>query len=114
MRTINRYVVIIKPKQSYVDWINQLPEVEDKLTLDDLQSDCTAILIPEFDLPEESKAFMNSMAESLFEEELAGWCTDETRWPINRTKKLFWQWFEVEIHSEVFDAVRGPIRKENI
>lgn len=73
MKTINRYVAIIKPKQLHVDWINQLPEIEDKLTLEDLQSDCTAILIPEFDQPEDSKAFMNSMAESLFAEELAGW-----------------------------------------
>lgn len=52
------------------------------------------------------------MAERLFEDELAGWCTDETHWPMDRTKELFWQWFGVEVHSEVFDAVKGAIKRE--
>lgn len=112
MKSVNRYVAIIKPKQPYVDWINQLPDTEEKLVIEDLQADCTAILIPEFDHPEESRAFIDAIAESLLEEEYAGWCTDKSRWPKNRTKQLFWQWFEVEIHSEVFDAVRGAIKKE--
>lgn len=114
MTSVNRYVAIIKPKQPYVDWINQLPDTEEKLTVEDLQSDCTAILIPEFDLAEESKAFIDAMAEGLFEEELAGWCTDESLWPRSRTRALFWQWFEVEIHSEVFDAGKGAIKKARI
>lgn len=112
MKSVNRYVAIIKPKQPYVDWINQLPDTEEQLTLGDLQADCTAILIPEFDHPEESRAFIDAMAKSLFEEELAGWCTDETFWPNCRDNKGFWQWFEVEIHSEVFDVGKGPIRRE--
>jgi len=114
MKTINRSVAVIKPKQLYVDWINQLPSTEEKLTLGDLQSDCTAILIPEFDREEESKAFISAMTESLFAEELAGWCTDETCWPKKRTNRMFWKWFEVEVHSEVFDAGKGPIKKEAI
>lgn len=112
MKSVNRYVAIIKPNQPYVDWINQLPDSEEMLALEGMQTDCTAILIPKFDDPEESQAFINAMAESLFEEELAGWCTDETLWPKNRTKKMFWQWFEVEVHSEVFDSGKGPIKKE--
>lgn len=114
MKAINRYVAIIKPKQPYVDWINRLPDTEEKLTIGELQTDCTAILIPEFDQPEEARAFIDAMAESLLEEELTGWCTDETRWPKNRANEMFWKWFEIEIHSEVFDAVGRPIKKEAI
>lgn len=114
MKSVNRYVAIIKPRQPYVDWINQLPDTVERLAVEDLQMDCTAILIPEFDRPEESQAFINAIAEGLFDEELAGWCTDETLWPKNRTKSMFWQWFEVEVHSEVFDAGRGAIKKEAI
>lgn len=114
MKSINRSVAVIKPKQPYVDWINQLPDTEEKLTVENLQSDCTAILIPEFDRPEESKAFISAMAESLFEEELRGWCMDEALWPKRRKNRMLWKWFEVEIHSEVFDAGKGPIKKETI
>jgi hypothetical protein len=112
MKSINRYVAILKPRQPYVDWINQLPDTEEKLSIEDLQDDCTAILIPEFDRPEEAKAFISAMAESLFEEELRGWCTDESQWPKGRTNRMFWKWFDVEVHSEVMDAGKGGIRKE--
>lgn len=114
MKSINRSVAVIKPKKPYVDWINQLPDTEEKLTAENLQSDCTAILIPEFDRPEESMAFISAMAKTLFEEELNSWCTDNGLWPKIRTNRTFWKWFEVEVHSEVFDVVRGPIKKEAV
>jgi len=114
MKSINRSVAVIKPKQPYMDWINQLPDTEEKLTVENLQSDCTAILIPEFDRPEESRAFISAMAKTLFEEELNSWCTDKSCWPKIRTNRGFWKWFEVEIHSEVMDAGKGPIKKEAI
>lgn len=114
MKSINRSVAVIKPKQPYVDWINQLPGTEEKLTVEDLQSDCTAILIPEFDRPEESRAFISAMAETLFEEELSGWCIDESLWPKKRTNRMFWKWFDVEVHSEVWDAGKGLIKKDAI
>lgn len=114
MKSINRAVAVLKPRQPYLDWINQLPDSQDKVSIEELQTDCTAILVPEYDRPEESKAFISAMAESLFEEELRGWCMDEALWPKRRTNRMFWKWFDVEIHSEVFDVVRGPIKKETI
>ena len=114
MKSVNRYVAIIKPKQPFIDWANQLPDAEEKITISELQTDCLAILIPESDKEEHSNASINSLADSLFEEELEGWCIHEPWWPQNRTKEMFWEWFEVEIHSVVMDAGKGPIRKENI
>jgi hypothetical protein len=114
MKTINRYVAIIKPKQPYLDWINQLPDAEERVTLAELQTDCVAILIPESEIEGGSKVIINSMALALLEEELESWCTYEPWWPQNRNTEMFWDLFDVEIHSVVMDAGKGPIRKENI
>ena len=51
------------------------------------------------------------MYEDIFFEELYGWCTDESWWPQDRTKEMFWQWFEVELHSIVKDPHTDPIEK---
>ena len=114
MKTINRAIAVIKPRQPYVDWINQLPDSLESVSLEDLQADCTAILIPEFDREEESKAFISAIAERIFQEELESWCTSETLWPKRRTNRMFWRWFYVEVHSVVVDAGKGPIKKEAI
>ena len=50
--------------------------------------------------------------EDIFIEELFAWCTEESWWPQNRTKEMFWQWFEAELHSIVRDPYTDPIEKE--
>jgi hypothetical protein len=49
MYPINRQVAVIKPKQAYLEWINTLPGMDDELEISELQNDCTAILLPQFD-----------------------------------------------------------------
>jgi hypothetical protein len=114
MKSINRYVAVVKPKQSFIDWANQLPDAEERVTLAELQTDCMAILIPESEIEGGSEAIINSMALALLEEELESWCTHEPWWPQNRTNDMFWELFDVEVHSVVMDAGRGPIRKEDV
>ena len=53
MYFVDRSVAVIKPKQPFVDWLNQVPDNDMELSLDSLRADCTVILIPEFDEPEE-------------------------------------------------------------
>ena len=43
MYTINRSIAIIKPKQPFVDWANELPDAELKSSLDEFKTDCLAI-----------------------------------------------------------------------
>ncbi|MCI0404776.1 MAG: hypothetical protein L0209_01665 [candidate division Zixibacteria bacterium] len=112
MRTINRSLAIIIPKQPFVDWANQLPDADFKVSLDDLQEDCLAILIPEYDTKDEAKAYIDELSEDLFEELLFDWCTEEAWLPQERTKELFWQWFEVALHSVVIDPCENPIKKD--
>ena len=111
MYTINRSLVIIRPKQPFIDWANQLPDAEWVSTLDDFKTDCLVILTPEYESDEEAVGYINEMYEDIFFEELCGWCTDESWWPHDRTKEMFWQWFEVELHSIVKDPHTDPIER---
>jgi hypothetical protein len=85
MHIIDRSIAIIKPKQPYVDWANQLPDANSEASLDDLQRDCFALLIAEYDNGEEAIEHINEMWEDLFEEKLLGWSTNEDWWPKERT-----------------------------
>lgn len=114
MQIINRAVAVIKPKQPFVDWANQLPDAKWKTSLKDLEEDSTVILIPEYDSNEEAEEYIDTLAEGIFEDELFGWCTNKSWWPKNRTRETFWKWFDVELHSIVIDPVDGPIEKEEV
>ncbi len=112
MYNINRSTAIIKPKQPFVEWANQLPDADFKVSVDELQNDCLVILIPEYTTNEDAKEYINELYEDIFEQELFDWCTDESWWPKERTQEMFWQWFNVEFHSVVIDPYEEPIEKE--
>jgi hypothetical protein len=114
MYTINRSIAIIRPKQPFVDWANQLPDAEWESSLDDFKSDCLAILIPEYNTDEEAEGYIDEIYEDIFIEELFGWCTEESLWPQDRANEMFWQWFGVELHSIVMDSSTKPIKKEEL
>ncbi len=112
MVAINRVVTVIKPRQPYLDWAKHLPDPAEDLTLDELRTDCTAILIPDFDTPAESEAFIAGLAVDLFEMELGAWDRDPETWPDDRGHEAFREWFDVEIHSIVLDASHEVIMRE--
>jgi len=110
MYFVDRSVAVIKPKQPFLDWLNAVPgnDMVD-LTLDSLRSDCTVILLPEFNEPEEAVSHIDEQYEQLFKIEVASWYDDEDLWPQDMSLKTFWEWFDVEIHSTVLDSVEGDI-----
>ncbi len=112
MDVINRAVAVIKPRQPFLDWAKSIPGPTDDVTLDELRTDCTAILIPDFDTPAESEAFIAGLAGDLFEMELESWDRDPTTWPEDRSYEAFREWFDIEIHSIVVDASDDTITRE--
>lgn len=114
MYTIDRSIAIIRPKQPFVDWANQLPDADGEVSLSDLRDDCLAVLVPEYDTKEEASENLAALWEDLFEEELRGWSTDESMWPTARTKEMFLDWFDVEFHSVVIDPYEDEIKKERL
>ena len=112
MKVVNRGVVIVKPKQPFLDWLGTLPD-PNVLTLDQLQEDCTAFLISDADA-ENLDRWLRRNYPILFEEQLGGWWTDPTRWPAKRDLRTFRAWFAVEVHSVVVDLIPGDIIREDM
>lgn len=109
MYFVDRSVAVIKPKEPFHQWLHAVPGNDVDLTLDSMRTDCTVILLPEFVDPEEGVAYLDDIYEQLFKMELASWYEDPALWPADLSLKAFWEWFDVEIHSTVFDSVEGDI-----
>jgi len=114
MYLINRAIAVIKPKQPFLEWLNRMPNPPVELTLDELQTDCTTILIPEFDYWDDSQSFIEGISAQVFEMELDSWYHDPNLWPADRDYRMFQDWFNVEIHSMVLDSVDEDITVEDI
>lgn len=109
MYFVDRSVAVIKPKEPFLTWLNSVPGNDMDLSLDSLRSDCTVILLPEFNDPEEGVAHIDEIYEQLFKMELASWYEEESLWPTDVSLKAFWEWFDVEIHSTLLDSVDEDI-----
>jgi hypothetical protein len=113
MKSLNRQVAIIKPKEPYVAWINSRPGMDEPSTIESLNNDCTALLLPHFDDEEESLHFVKKHYRQIFKMELDSWSTDKKSWPKKINYALFREWFKIELHSEVFDLGQGPIEVDD-
>jgi hypothetical protein len=97
---LNRGVLIVRPKQPYIDWAAQ---VDDSGVVPDPEGEKTVYLIPEFESDEEGWEILEDVYAEVFERELDEWHTDESAWPQNRTFEVFKKWFDIELHSVVED-----------
>lgn len=114
MYEINRSIAVIRPKKAFIDWANNLPDANFQVSDKDFRDDCLVILIPEYDTNEQAKEYISELYEEILERELFGWCTNEEWWPKNRTQEIFWQWFDMELHSVVVDPYEDEIKKERL
>ena len=112
MDSINRSVAVIKPGEPFWEWLNGLPDTEIIFTFAELQTDCTVLLIREYDINDQAHKFIRRIYKEIFERELETYCSDSTYWPSIRGYKTFLQWFDIELHSEVLDTVNEDIVKE--
>ncbi|HPH95019.1 MAG TPA: calcium-binding protein [Anaerolineaceae bacterium] len=105
MDLVNRSAAVIKPKQPFVDWINQNQAIQSlsSITLETAQNDSTAVLIPDLPSLKDLTEFIQQVKPNLFEMELASWCANRSTWPADRSAEQFDQWFHVDIHSMVWD-----------
>lgn len=107
---LNRGVVIVRPKQPYLDWAGGL---DDSGVLPSVEDEQTVYLIPSFEDDEEAESILKEIYEEIFESELHGWHTDESAWPKKRTFAVFKQWFHIELHSVVDDLCAYEIADDD-
>ncbi len=115
MNTVNRAVVVVKPKQPLVDWANSI-QAPDELPadLEHMRVDCNTYLIDDIDFDEDGEAAIRFFHPLFFQEQLYGYCTEESRWPADRDYHTFREWFEVEVHSLVIDLGSVPLAVEDL
>ena len=97
---LNRGVLIVRPKQPYLDWAAGL---DDSGVVPSVEDEQTVYLIPSFEDDDEAESILKTIYEEIFERELDGWHTNESAWPKKRTFAMFKQWFHIELHSVVED-----------
>lgn len=102
---LDRSAIIVEPTAAFLAWVKAMPGDPLEETLQDIQEDCSAYLIPEV---RDHKAWLRKNYTPIFEQELISWCTDESLWPKDRSYKAFKKLFRVRFHSMVFDMARGP------
>ena len=114
MKTINRFALIVRPADPYIEWAAKaFGEPESKVRKELNESEPSVYLLSESSAPDlNHPGVLKSNWKSIFIEELEGWCTDETCWPQHRTELLFRAWFKLEFCTIVFDCVKTPIVHE--
>jgi len=103
---LNRAVLIVRPKQPYIDWATGL---DDSGLVPDTEDEKTVYLIPSFEDDDDAEEILKQICPEIFERELDAWHTDEADWPENRTLAMFKQWFDIELHSVVEDICEDEI-----
>ncbi len=112
MKILNRYALIVRPKQPFVDWVNFACADDHKVTLEDVRDEPDVFLWPEIEDPKEQEEYLKEKCQTLFKHFLTGWCTDEDTHPKDLSWKHFKEWFEWEVLSMVFDTLPASIRRE--
>ena len=106
---INRSAILVRPLKPYLEWAASLGDDDLVPSGDD---DRTVYLVPVFEDDEQAEEVLSRVYETLFDNELFGWHTEEADWPQDRSYDLFLEWFEVEMDSVVEDLSAVPIRDE--
>ena len=108
---LNRSLVIVRPKQPYLEWADSVNDGGSPPTADGEQ---TGYLLPSNDTDADGSQTIEQCYEGLFESELADWHTHEEHWPVNRTFAMFQEWFSVEWHSIVVDLCEDPLEEDGL
>jgi hypothetical protein len=101
---LNRCLVIVTAKKPFRGWLLSLPNPCDE-TIDEINDDPSAYLLPEFDDDEERDRILQEYFPMIFEDQLFAWWIQAEDWPQNRNFQMFKKWFDVEFHSIVEDLV---------
>lgn len=114
MYFVDRTAVVLKPTQHFLDWLKSTDDNLPELTLEQIRSNCSVFLVPEFDTPEAVVAYFDERYRQIFEAEISAWEVEKKDWPQDMGLQAFWEFFDVEIHDSVFDLDDENIKVEPV
>ena len=109
---INRGLVILRPKEPFVKWVQASDPKESVVDAEFVRSHVNGYLIPELDGADESWEWIRHNARDLFEFALSEWYSDESLWPKRRTWTSLQEWFDVEFIEVVWDMVDAVLTSD--
>jgi len=112
---LNRAALICIYRRPFVDWINAVDPSPSSyvLTLEDVNDERTVYLL-EAESEQELAEWLEDNHEQLFEQELAGWYTDPSLWPRDRSLELLKAWCSFALHTVVLDVGRSRLRDDGL
>ena len=114
MRVVNRSVLVVRPKQPFLDWLHSADPTSETLTLADLCRDPAVYLLPARDLEEQLERDLTRFCRAIFEEQLDGWYRVKALWPRDRSIAFFREWFEFQFHTMPIDVSNEPLDWEEL
>jgi hypothetical protein len=103
---INRNVLILRPKQAMIDWVNAIfPEDPIDYNPAEQHDTLDVFLISDFDSVEEALSWLKENCAEFLSYELETYCADDSNWPEDLNWALFERFFEYSIQLEVVDTV---------
>ncbi len=109
---VNRCAIVLTAKAPFIQWANALDAKGPRYEECWVDEGPPIYLGPDANSLDDVNRFIRRNFGFFFEEELVGWCTDETLWPQKRTYRVFTEWFAIRIHTVVIDMVDAPLETE--
>lgn len=106
---INRTALMVKAREPFISWLKQ---IDDSISLDEDMLEPTIYLLAVKENEKETETWIKDNFNRIFIKELEEWYLDESTWPQNRTYTMFREWFEVSLHSMVYDLEDYPVEKD--
>jgi len=106
MELVNRAILIVKPKQPFLDWANSTEGPEY------VTNDPFIYLVRELTYSGEYDKLVRKHYREIFEQALDSWMTDVSVWPDKRDLRTFRKWFDVEYHDFLVDLCDEPLFSE--
>jgi len=72
VRVLNRSVLVVIPRQPFLDWLHRADPTSGDLTLEDLRRDPSVYLLPARDLEPDLEKCLKRFCKAIFEEQLDG------------------------------------------
>ena len=114
MKLVNRFAIIITPKQAFFDWINaifpEFPEVDYSSTKHDISK---IYLIKERDGNFDVEKIVRKYFREICVNEIFEWCNDDDVVPKRLTWKLFEDLFDFSLQSMIIDLSDSILLRED-
>ena len=113
---LERYLLLVTPRQPLVDWIRRLGSVgvgaayaADSSLEEARAYHRTAYLVPVAEDAHDVESWVEDNFDLVFEQELYAVTNDRRRWPRKRSADVFMEWFALELLDSPIDLVDAPL-----